>query len=206
MALQDNSRIRVSDADRDQVAETLREAAAEGRITLDELDERLERTYSAQVYADLEPIVADLPSTHDSDLARNPAAGALPVTGQPGDALVINAKGDTTVRKGAWEVPARVEANARWGTCKLDLREARLTFPVTEIWIDVTGGSGDIILPEGATAHVDVDASWFGSLKSQVDTIRKQGVPHFVITGEAKGGGLTVRYKRSSGFLGIFGV
>lgn len=198
--------MRVSDADRDQVAETLREAAAEGRITLEELDERLELTYSSRVYADLEPIVADLPSTPGSDLAQSPAADVSPVAGQSGDALVINAKGDTTVRKGTWEVPARVEANARWGTCKLDLRDARLTAQVTEIWIDVTGGSGDIILPEGATAHVDVDSSWFGSLKSQVDTIRKQGVPHFVITGEAKGGGLTVRYKRSSGFLSIFGV
>ena len=197
--------MRVSDADRDQVAETLREAAAEGRITLDELDGRLERTYSSQIYADLEPIVADLPPTHGSDLAQNPAAGASSVSGESGDALVINAKGETTARKGTWEVPARVEVNARWGTCKLDLREARLTSPVTEIWIDVTGGSGNIILPEGSTAHVDVDSSWFGSLKSQVDTIRKQGVPHFVVTGEAKGGGLTVRYKRSSGFLGIFG-
>lgn len=197
--------MRVSDADRDQVAETLREAAAEGRITLDELDDRLERTYSSQIYADLEPIVADLPPTHGSDLAQNPAAGAPSAPGQSGDPLVINAKGETAVRKGTWEVPARVEANGRWGACKLDLREARLTSPVTEIWIDVTGGSGSIILPEGATAHVDVDAAWFGSLKSQVDTVRKQGVPHFVITGEAKGGGLTVRYKRSSGFLGIFG-
>lgn len=197
--------MRVSDADRDQVAETLREAAAEGRITLDELDDRLERTYSSQIYADLEPVVADLPSTHGSELAQNPAVGAAPVAGQSGDALVINAKGDSAVRKGTWEVPARVEANARWGSCKLDLREARLVSPVTEIWIDVTGGGGDIILPEGATAHVDVDSSWFGSLKSQVDTVRKQGVPHFVVTGEAKGGSLTVRYKRSSGFLGIFG-
>ncbi|WP_017610842.1 DUF1707 SHOCT-like domain-containing protein [Nocardiopsis xinjiangensis] len=197
--------MRVSDADRDQVAEALREAAAEGRITLDELDDRLERTYSSQVYADLEPVVADLPSAHGSDLAQNPAAGAASVSEQSGDALVINAKGETTVRKGTWEVPARVEAHARWGACKLDLREARLTSPVTEIWIDVTGGSGSIILPEGATAHIDVDSSWFGSLKSQVDTIRKQGVPHFVVTGEAKGGSLTVRYKRSSGFLGIFG-
>ena len=198
--------MRVSDADRDQVAETLREAAAEGRITLDELDGRLERTYSSQVYADLEPIVADLPSAQGSELAQNPAAGATPAAGQSGDALVINAKGDSTVRKGTWEVPARVEANARWGSCKLDLREARLTSPVTEIWIDVTGGGGDIILPEGATAHIDVDSSWFGSLKSHVDTVRKQGVPHFVVTGEAKGGSLTVRYKRSSGFLGLFGV
>ncbi|WP_017577620.1 DUF1707 SHOCT-like domain-containing protein [Nocardiopsis kunsanensis] len=198
--------MRVSDADRDQVAETLREAAAEGRITLDELDDRLERTYASQVYADFEPIVADLPPTHGSDLARTPDTAAPAGAGQSGDALVINAKGETTVRKGTWEVPARVEANARWGTCKLDLREARLTSPVTEIRIDVTGGSGGIILPDGATAHVDVDSSWFGTLKSQVDTIRKQGVPHFVITGEAKGGSLTVRYKRSSGFLGIFDV
>ena len=47
--------LRVSDEDRHKVAEILREAAGEGRIDLEELDERLEATYAAKTYADLVP-------------------------------------------------------------------------------------------------------------------------------------------------------
>ena len=52
--------LRVSDKERHEVAEVLREAAGEGRITLEELDERLEATYAARTYADLVPLTADL--------------------------------------------------------------------------------------------------------------------------------------------------
>jgi len=58
----DPALLRVSDADRHKVAEILRQAAGEGRLDLDELDERLESAYAAKTYADLVPITADLPS------------------------------------------------------------------------------------------------------------------------------------------------
>ena len=54
--------LRVSDADRDRVAERLRAAAGEGRLTSDELEERLESAFSARTGAELEPLVADLPA------------------------------------------------------------------------------------------------------------------------------------------------
>ena len=55
------SELRVSDADRDRVAERLRAAAGEGRLTSDELEERLESAFSARTGTELEPLVADLP-------------------------------------------------------------------------------------------------------------------------------------------------
>ena len=58
----DPAQLRVSDDDRHKVAEILREAAGEGRLDLDELDERLEAAYAAKTYADLVPITLDLPS------------------------------------------------------------------------------------------------------------------------------------------------
>jgi hypothetical protein len=61
MSAQDPSQLRISDSDRHKVAEVLREAAGEGRIDMDELDERLEATYAARTYADLVPITVDLP-------------------------------------------------------------------------------------------------------------------------------------------------
>ena len=57
----DPSRMRVSDEDRHKVADILREAAGEGRIDIEELDERLESTYAAKTYGDLVPITSDLP-------------------------------------------------------------------------------------------------------------------------------------------------
>ena len=58
----DPTQLRISDADRHQVAEILREAAGEGRLDIDELDQRLEATYAARTYADLVPITLDLPA------------------------------------------------------------------------------------------------------------------------------------------------
>src|SRR2546423_9972200 len=53
--------LRASDADRERVAEILRTAATEGRLDLDELDERLAAVYRAKTYADLVPLTRDLP-------------------------------------------------------------------------------------------------------------------------------------------------
>lgn len=54
--------LRASDADRDQIAERLRKATAEGRLLAEELEERLEATFSARTYGELDAVVADLPS------------------------------------------------------------------------------------------------------------------------------------------------
>jgi len=53
--------LRASDADREQVAERLRHATAEGRLMAEELEERLEAVFAARTYGELDAIVADLP-------------------------------------------------------------------------------------------------------------------------------------------------
>lgn len=53
--------ILASDADRDSVAERLRQAATEGRIVAQELEERLARALRARTYGELDELVADLP-------------------------------------------------------------------------------------------------------------------------------------------------
>jgi hypothetical protein len=56
----DPSQMRISDADRQRVADVLRDAAGDGRIDLDELEERLELTWQAKTYGELVPITLDL--------------------------------------------------------------------------------------------------------------------------------------------------
>ncbi len=53
--------IKASDADREQIAERLRKATGEGRLLAEELEERLEATFAARTYGELDAVVADLP-------------------------------------------------------------------------------------------------------------------------------------------------
>jgi hypothetical protein len=53
--------LRASDSDRERVADRLRHATSEGRLTADELEERLDALYAARTYGELDALVADLP-------------------------------------------------------------------------------------------------------------------------------------------------
>ncbi|WP_308121228.1 DUF1707 SHOCT-like domain-containing protein [Paractinoplanes bogorensis] len=57
----DPARVRCSDADRERVSARLRDAASEGRLTMEELDERLAGVYAAKHHDELKPLMADLP-------------------------------------------------------------------------------------------------------------------------------------------------
>jgi Domain of unknown function (DUF1707) len=65
--------IRASDADREQVVEVLRDHYAEGRLTLDEFDERTSSAYAAKTRTDLRKLTNDLPV----DLSFGPAHVAI---------------------------------------------------------------------------------------------------------------------------------
>jgi hypothetical protein len=130
----DPSSLRISDDDRHRVAEVLRQAAGEGRIDLEELDERLEATYGAKTYGDLVPITADLPAqgtAHHPTTPRPAHAQPSPVPATRHESS-FSVMGDCT-RRGVWEVPARHNAFALMGSVTLDLREARFTARETVI-------------------------------------------------------------------------
>jgi hypothetical protein len=73
--------LRASDADRDQIAERLRKATAEGRLLAEELEERLEATFSARTYGELDAVVADLPgvTVHRRERPKPPALNPVNV-------------------------------------------------------------------------------------------------------------------------------
>jgi hypothetical protein len=56
-----DGRLRASDADREQVVTRLHTAATEGRLSSDELDERVHRALTALTYSDLDAVLDDLP-------------------------------------------------------------------------------------------------------------------------------------------------
>ncbi|QFG27287.1 DUF1707 domain-containing protein [Actinomadura sp. WMMB 499] len=87
--------MRASDTDRDRVAESLREHCAVGRITVDELHERLEDVYSARTLGRLEEITADLP---EEDLYQLPVPAAQAKSTEPAPVRA----GGASVERAAW--------------------------------------------------------------------------------------------------------
>jgi hypothetical protein len=66
--------LRASDRDREAIADRLRQAAAEGRLEPEELEERLEVALRARTYGELSPLVADLPEPGGALPSRRSAA------------------------------------------------------------------------------------------------------------------------------------
>src|SRR3954463_572408 len=130
-ATPDPRQLRISDADRHQAAETLREPAGEGGLELTELDERLEATYAARTYADLVPITHDLPVQGSPP---QPARRPSPVVPGPVGERHVAILGGFD-RKGAWIVPQHLSIFAMMGGADLDLREAK--FAAQEVTITV---------------------------------------------------------------------
>jgi DUF1707 SHOCT-like domain len=143
MDAEDPSQLRISDDDRHKVAEVLREAAGEGRIDLDELDERLEATYAARTYADLVPITHDLPVARASDLPARPAATPSPVVSGPAEEKHLAILGGLE-RKGVWTVPAHLTVNCFMGGADLDLRRAQFAAREVVLTINAVMGGADI--------------------------------------------------------------
>jgi hypothetical protein len=75
--------LRAADSDRQFVAERLRAALNEGRLTLSEYDERLEQTYAARTYGELDLLLDDLPATITGRGAMAPAQPAAVPMAEP---------------------------------------------------------------------------------------------------------------------------
>lgn len=201
----DPSQMRISDADRQQVAELLREAAGEGRIDLGELDERLEQTWSARTYADLVPITFDLQSPHAATpLAPQAAFGGLPT--HPSSVAIMG----ECKRQGVWSVPARHSTMALMGSVVVDLREAVLTAHDTTVNANAIMGEVQVIVP--AHFHVVVDGTpimgEFQQAKDKVAPEIRHDSPVVRVRGVALMGSVTVRRLPPPGtkkkFLGTY--
>ncbi len=144
--------LRASDHDRERVAAQLHTAAAEGRLTLGELDERLGALYAARTYGELVPLTRDLPAT--TSAAR---PGPAPVTqeGGPGVSVAVMSGCE---RGGDWVVPRRHTAVAVMGGVELDLRTARFAAPEVEISCLAVMGGISLTVPH----DMHVEANGFG--------------------------------------------
>ena len=183
--------LRASDADRDRVAELLREAAGDGRLTLDELGDRLEAVYAAKTYAELEPIVADLPGVPGTHAPVRHTAGTA--ADRPVSSVGIGIMGGFE-RRGPWVVPETFTAVTIMGGGQLDLREAR--FPAGEVTIRVFAvmGGVHIVVPEDAEVEV-AGIGIMGGFDHRASGPGRPGAPRIRVTGFAFWGGVGVERK-----------
>ena len=145
---------RASDAEREAVVARLRHAAGEGRLTVEELAERIDAAYAAKTHAELEPLTADLPAPAPAPGGSAPPTGAPPAPpARRGSSLILGGLGGGA-RTGRWRVPESVTIVNVLGGADLDLREAVLEAPEVEITVWSVLGGSTITVPEGV--HVEL--------------------------------------------------
>jgi hypothetical protein len=149
--------LRASDADREQTSELLRRAAGEGRLTMDELDERLAEAFAARTRAELEQLIADVVVGADASLPVGAPAASLPVVPGEGATKWLISVMSGHDRRGHWRVGPKVINFNFWGGSEIDLNDAVLSAQHTEIRIISIMGGADVYVPEG----LDVQVSQF---------------------------------------------
>ena len=142
--------LRASDAERERTADQLRHAAGEGRLTVEELDERLNAAYAARTRGELDRLVGDVavPVTTTGDSGLTVKRG-----GDPGTKHLISIMGGTD-RKGWWRVARQCLSLNIMGGADLDFNDAELADDVVELTVFSLMGGADIYVPEGLNVEV----------------------------------------------------
>ncbi|GGZ74889.1 DUF1707 SHOCT-like domain-containing protein [Streptomyces bluensis] len=195
--------LRASDADRERVAEQLRDALAEGRLDMEEFGERLDATYKARTYGELTPITRDLPgqgavAPQPVSMVKGPAeqgSWAGRIVGGEGSSTWGVAVMSGFERKGRWTVPRRFNCFAFWGGGVIDLRDANFADrEVTVNCVAIMGGL-QVIVPPGVEVEVRGLGIMGGFDHREEGVPGDPGAPRVIVTGFAFWGGVGVERK-----------
>lgn len=189
----DHLSIRISNEDREKVAQILHNAMAEGRIDLKELEERLDTVYAAKTFADLEPVTRDLPVQAPRALAVPQSApvstNRLGGTSGPAQSIAIMSGVE---RKTPWVCPPHHNVVAVMGGVELDLSQATFVSEHTTIQCFAFWGGIQIRVPDDI--HVQVDGFGFmGAFEDKTIGTPADGRPVVRITGFAMMAGVEVK-------------
>jgi Domain of unknown function (DUF1707)/Cell wall-active antibiotics response 4TMS YvqF len=133
--------LRASDADRERVLTLLGEAAADGRLTLEEHSQRADRAYAARTLGELAGLTTDLV-----------APSAQPIQLDPRRAVTGVFRRES--REGHWVVPDRLTASAIGTEVTLDLRQALLQSSRIVVMATVILGTLRLIVPDEVAVEV----------------------------------------------------
>lgn len=174
--------LRASHTDREAVAELLREAAGDGRIDLEELEERLERAFSARTYGELAPLTADLP------------AHAAPTDPRDEQPMELRSGAGDISQTGYWVVPRRISAVSRMGNIVIDFTEAVCHH--SEVSLEINAGMGNVtvLVPPGWSVRSHGLRASLGSVRNRATEPPERGAPTLEVSGRAAMGEVRIRY------------
>lgn len=138
---------RASDAEREQVVVRLRDASADGRLTLEELAERTALAYRARSHAELEPLTADLPA----------AVASTGFATRPRRRWLVGLFVPVT-RSGRRAFAERNLVISLFAPARLDLREAQLPAGEAVLTVFSLFAPVFVTVPE----HIEVESSIVG--------------------------------------------
>jgi hypothetical protein len=174
--------LRVSDADREAAVVRLREAGGEGRLTFEELAERVERADAARTASELEAVTADLPAAPPRATERKERGWVVAVMGG-------------AERKGRWRPARRTNVVTVMAGAALDLRDAEIEGGELEITAVSIMGGIEVTVPEG----VEVELSGFalmGGNGGPKDAAVAPGAPVVRVRAYSLMGGVGVSRKK----------
>ncbi|MDR0345242.1 MAG: DUF1707 domain-containing protein [Nocardiopsaceae bacterium] len=157
--------MRVSDHERDAVAESLGEHAAVGRLTLDELEERVSAALAARTRGDLETLQRDLPDKAEVPPRRREAVRWM-----------VAVMGGSH-RRGRYRLAGRLNVVAIMGGDHVDLREAELDGGEVTVSVTSIMGGANIYLPDSVEVEVSGMSLMGGDTEFGVQQRPRRGAP-----------------------------
>lgn len=170
---------RASDGDREQAVETLRHAASDGQLTVEELEERVSSAYGARTRNELAALVADV-SPAPAAPARRPEAGVTVSEGSGGTRWLVSIMGGHD-KRGRWRVAPRCTVLNIMSGSDIDLNDAELSDPVTELTMISIMGGGTVWLPHGVDVQVSDFALMGGNGAELGEEVAPAGAPRIRI-------------------------
>ncbi|MHA6762351.1 DUF1707 SHOCT-like domain-containing protein [Streptacidiphilus sp. PAMC 29251] len=180
--------LRASHEDRDEVVEQLRVAAGDGRLTAEELDERLETALNARTYGELAVLLQDLPTTATAGKGLAKPAGPAP------EVVRLQANHSNLRRVGPWAVPLRMEVEAKSANVLVDFTAAVIAHPELDLVVSLHSANLRLVVPAGVVVEVDELAVRSSNVQQRV--AYPPGAPAVLtirISGDAKSSNVQVR-------------
>ena len=192
--------LRASDAEREQAADVLRIAASEGRLNVEELEDRLSVAYGATTRFELERLIADVSPERLGQgraiaVPRAAGSGLTVKEGPGGSRWVISIMGGHD-KRGRWRVSPRCTVLSIMGGSSIDLNDAELADRLTEINVYSFMGGSEIRVPHGVNVQMSEFAFMGGNDVQVGEEDAPAGAPTIRIRMVAFMGGSSVRRGR----------
>jgi hypothetical protein len=181
--------LRASDADRDRVLALLAEAASDGRLTMPEHSERVQRVFAARTLGDLAELTGDL---------AEPSAQPVRLDG----GRVISGIFGPARRGGRWVVPETLSVTAAFGEVEVDFTEAILQARHVQLYATVIGGRLRLVVPDGVSVAVTAHLV-LGRMRGGTPPPASPDTPVIEVKGVVLGGEIIVRTPPRSRRFGL---